>query len=70
MSDGEATFDDGEPFGKVRLRLSDPSKAVKIAKQAEEHERFINKVTHLLGVLGFGAFCYLMGANFFQRLAY
>ncbi|KAK1258951.1 hypothetical protein QJS04_geneDACA021937 [Acorus gramineus] len=86
MSDGEATFDDGEPFGKVRLRLSDPSKrvvqtkellskqavqtkeilskqAVKIAKQAEEHERFINKVTHLLGVLGFGAFCYLMGAK-------
>ncbi|XP_059633167.1 glycerophosphocholine acyltransferase 1 [Cornus florida] len=37
--------------------------AVKIAKQAEEHERFINKVTHLLGVLGFGAFCFLLGAR-------
>ncbi|KAK2973709.1 hypothetical protein RJ640_021540 [Escallonia rubra] len=35
--------------------------AVKIAKQAEEHERFINKVTHLLGVLGFGGFCFLLG---------
>jgi hypothetical protein len=37
--------------------------AVKIAKQAEEHERFINKVTHLLGVLGFGGFCFLLGAS-------
>ncbi|XP_047308343.1 glycerophosphocholine acyltransferase 1 [Impatiens glandulifera] len=37
--------------------------AVKIAKQAEEHERFINKVTHLCGVLGFGAFCFLLGAR-------
>ncbi|XP_022756430.1 uncharacterized membrane protein C776.05-like isoform X1 [Durio zibethinus] len=37
--------------------------AVKIVKQAEEHERFINKVTHLLGVLGFGAFCFLLGAR-------
>ncbi|XP_058105251.1 glycerophosphocholine acyltransferase 1-like isoform X2 [Magnolia sinica] len=37
--------------------------AVKIAKQAEEHERFINKVTHLLGVLGFGAICFLLGAR-------
>ncbi|KAK6941321.1 Glycerophosphocholine acyltransferase 1 [Dillenia turbinata] len=37
--------------------------AVKIAKQAEEHERFINKVTHLIGVLGFGAFCFLLGAR-------
>lgn len=37
--------------------------AVKIAKQAEEHERFINKVTHLMGVLGFGGFCYLLGAR-------
>lgn len=37
--------------------------AVKIAKQAEEHERFITKVTHLLGVLGFGAFCYILGAR-------
>ncbi|XP_027338903.1 uncharacterized membrane protein C776.05-like isoform X1 [Abrus precatorius] len=37
--------------------------AVKIAKQAEEHERFINKVTHLLGVLSFGGFCFLLGAR-------
>ncbi|KAL6519198.1 hypothetical protein OROGR_018518 [Orobanche gracilis] len=37
--------------------------AVKIAKQAEEHERFINKVTHLLGVLGFGGFCFIFGAR-------
>ncbi|PIN26507.1 hypothetical protein CDL12_00738 [Handroanthus impetiginosus] len=37
--------------------------AVKIAKQAEEHERFINKVTYLLGVLGFGGFCFILGAR-------
>ncbi|KAH9724489.1 glycerophosphocholine acyltransferase 1 [Citrus sinensis] len=37
--------------------------AIKIAKQAEEHERFINKVTHLLGVLGFGGCCFLLGAR-------
>ncbi|XP_052200159.1 glycerophosphocholine acyltransferase 1 [Diospyros lotus] len=37
--------------------------AVKIAKQAEEHERFINKVTHLCGVLSFGAFCFVLGAR-------
>ncbi|XP_073278954.1 glycerophosphocholine acyltransferase 1-like [Primulina huaijiensis] len=37
--------------------------ADKIAKQAEEHERFINKVTHLLGVLGFGGFCFVLGAR-------
>ncbi|GAV72972.1 DUF2838 domain-containing protein [Cephalotus follicularis] len=37
--------------------------AVKIAKQAEEHESFINKVTHLLGVLGFGGVCFLLGAR-------
>ncbi|KAI8022264.1 putative membrane protein C776.05 [Camellia lanceoleosa] len=37
--------------------------AVKIAKQAEEHERFINKVTYLCSVLGFGAFCFLLGAR-------
>ncbi|XP_057506282.1 glycerophosphocholine acyltransferase 1-like [Actinidia eriantha] len=37
--------------------------ADKIAKQAEDHERFINKVTHFCGVLGFGAFCFLLGAR-------
>ncbi|XP_027148150.1 uncharacterized membrane protein C776.05-like isoform X1 [Coffea eugenioides] len=33
------------------------------AKRAEEHERFINKVTYLLSVLGFGTFCFLLGAR-------
>lgn len=37
--------------------------ADKIAKQAEEHERFINKVTHFLGVIAFGTFCFLLGAR-------
>lgn len=37
--------------------------AVKIAKQAEKNESFINKVTHLLSVLGFGGSCFLMGAR-------
>ncbi|CAN6699215.1 unnamed protein product [Malus baccata var. baccata] len=37
--------------------------AVKIVKQAEEHEKFINKVTHLVGVLGFGGICFLLGAR-------
>ncbi|WCJ42739.1 Glycerophosphocholine acyltransferase 1 [Euphorbia peplus] len=37
--------------------------AVKIAKQAEEHESFLSKVTHFLGVLGFGGFCFLLGAR-------
>ncbi|KAG6421099.1 hypothetical protein SASPL_117648 [Salvia splendens] len=37
--------------------------AGKIAKQAEEHENFINKVTHLLGVLFFGGFCFILGAR-------
>ncbi|PON39405.1 membrane protein [Parasponia andersonii] len=37
--------------------------AVKIAKQAEEHESFISKVTHLMGVLWFGGFCFLLGAR-------
>ncbi|KAG9157437.1 hypothetical protein Leryth_010279 [Lithospermum erythrorhizon] len=46
---------------KTKQMLS--KQAVKIAKQAEEHETFINKVTHLLSVLGFGAFCFLLGAR-------
>ncbi|CAK9144159.1 unnamed protein product [Ilex paraguariensis] len=66
-------------FGKVKQRFKDRFKRVaqtkektkqilskhadKIAKQAEEHERFINKVTHLLGVLGFGAVSFLLGAR-------
>lgn len=79
MSEEEATPDERETFRKVRQKIADRSKkvvqtkeitkeilskqAVKIAKQAEEHERFINKVTHLLGVLGFGGFCYILGAR-------
>ncbi|XP_057501632.1 glycerophosphocholine acyltransferase 1-like [Actinidia eriantha] len=65
----------GDSFDKVKQRLKDQSQkvaqtkqilskqAVKIAKQAEEHERFITKVTYLCGVLGFGAFCFLLGAR-------
>ncbi|KAH0672693.1 hypothetical protein KY290_024923 [Solanum tuberosum] len=66
----------GDSFGKVKERFKDRSKktkertkqmlskqAVKIAQRAEEHEPFINKVTHLLGVLGFGAFCFILGAK-------
>ncbi|XP_049404567.1 glycerophosphocholine acyltransferase 1-like [Solanum stenotomum] len=71
----------GGSFGKVKERFKDRSKktkertkqmlskqAVKIAQRAEEHEPFINKVTHLLGVLGFGAFCFILGAS--QYLLY
>ncbi|CAK9152477.1 unnamed protein product [Ilex paraguariensis] len=69
----------GDSFGTVKQRLKDRSEKVaqtkektkqilskqadKIAKQAEEHERFINKVTHFMGVLGFGTFCFLLGAR-------
>ncbi|KMS96096.1 hypothetical protein BVRB_002080 [Beta vulgaris subsp. vulgaris] len=69
----------GHSFQKVKQRLKDRTKRVsetkektkkiisehaeRIAKQAEEHERFINKVTYLCGVLGFGGFCFLLGAR-------
>ncbi|CAI9100666.1 OLC1v1037812C1 [Oldenlandia corymbosa var. corymbosa] len=69
----------GETKGTFRKKLKDRSKKVaetkemtkqilskhadKIAKRAEEHERFINKVTYLLSVLGFGTFCFLLGAR-------
>lgn len=69
----------GDSLHKVKLRFRDRSKKVaqtkemtkqmiskqaeRIAQRAEEHERFINKVTHLIGVLGFGGFCYLLGAR-------
>lgn len=72
-------YSNGDSFQKVKQRFKDRSKkvaetkektkeilskqAIKIAKQAEEHERFINKVTHLVGVLGFGAFCFILGAR-------
>ncbi|KAK4257841.1 hypothetical protein QN277_007376 [Acacia crassicarpa] len=69
----------GESSDNVKQRFRDRSKVLSkqavqtkemiskhadiIAKQAEEHERFINKVTYLLGVLGFGGFCFLLGAR-------
>ncbi|KAM7519665.1 hypothetical protein LguiB_018627 [Lonicera macranthoides] len=69
----------GHSFGNLKKRMKDRTKkvaqtkektkeilskqAVKIAKQAEEHERFINKVTHFLGVLAFGSFCFVLGAR-------
>ncbi|XP_061349019.1 glycerophosphocholine acyltransferase 1-like [Gastrolobium bilobum] len=78
MSDNEnhAEYTDSESSAKAKRRFRDRSKvhyvqtkevlskqAVKLAKQAAEHESFINKVTHLLGVLGFGGFCFLLGAR-------
>ncbi|XP_039121359.1 glycerophosphocholine acyltransferase 1-like isoform X2 [Dioscorea cayenensis subsp. rotundata] len=79
MAEEGQTLDDTETFRRVRQRIAEKSKrvvetkdktkeilskqAIKIAKQAEEHERFITKVTHLLGVLGFGAFCFILGAR-------
>ncbi|WMV30125.1 hypothetical protein MTR67_023510, partial [Solanum verrucosum] len=48
---------------KERTKQMLSKQAVKIAQRAEEHEPFINKVTHLLGVLGFGAFCFILGAR-------
>ncbi|XP_057433826.1 glycerophosphocholine acyltransferase 1-like [Lotus japonicus] len=68
-NDDHAELTDNESSAKMKRRLRDRSKevlskqAVKIAKRAEEHESFINKVTHLLGVLGFGGFCFLLGAR-------
>ncbi|KAK8970648.1 hypothetical protein KSP40_PGU009703 [Platanthera guangdongensis] len=47
--------------GQTKEILS--KQADKIAKRAEEHERFITKVTHFLGVVGFGGFCYILGAR-------
>lgn len=78
MSSNEESMEDinGHSFGKVKQRFKDRSQktkektkqiltkqAAQIAKRAEEHERFINKVTHLMGVLGFGAFCFILGAS-------
>ncbi|KAF5458798.1 hypothetical protein F2P56_022802 [Juglans regia] len=79
MSSSEEEDMNEDSFLKVKQRIKDRSKmlskqavqtkeilskqAIKIAKQAEEHERFINKVTHLVGVLGFGGFCFLLGAR-------
>ncbi|KAK9060829.1 hypothetical protein SSX86_021535 [Deinandra increscens subsp. villosa] len=69
----------GHRFQNVKQRLKDRSKrvaetkektkeilskqAVKIAKQAEQHESFITKVTHFMGVFAFGGFCFILGAR-------
>lgn len=37
--------------------------ASQIAKKADEHEHFINKVTYCIGVVAFGLFCYLLGSR-------
>ncbi|KAH7294495.1 hypothetical protein KP509_27G003300 [Ceratopteris richardii] len=37
--------------------------AVRVANQAHEHETLLNKITYLLGVLGFGTFCFLLGSR-------
>lgn len=37
--------------------------AVTIAKRADEHEQFINKIMYSLGVLSFGTFCFLLGSR-------
>ncbi|XP_071689239.1 glycerophosphocholine acyltransferase 1-like [Rutidosis leptorrhynchoides] len=66
-------------FSRVKQRLKDRSRkvaqtkektkeilskqAVLIAKHAEEHESFITKVTHFLGVFSYGAFCFILGAR-------
>ncbi|KAH1041841.1 hypothetical protein AAZX31_09G064900 [Glycine max] len=69
MSDNEDHADYTDNNSSAKRRFRDRSKevlskqAVKLAKQAEEHERFINKVTHFLGVLGFGWFCFIFGAR-------
>ena len=71
MSENEENreYTDTEPSAAARRRLRDRSKealskqAVKIAKRAEAHEIFINKITHLLSVLGFCGFFFLLGAS-------
>ncbi|KAH0460291.1 hypothetical protein IEQ34_010954 [Dendrobium chrysotoxum] len=69
---GSLLFDDLQKVAETKVKLSKQAEqtkeilskqADKIAKRAEEHERFITKVTHLLGVLGFGGFCYILGAR-------
>lgn len=37
--------------------------AVTIAKRADKHEKFINKIMYSLGVLSFGTFCFLLGSR-------
>ncbi|CAA6666198.1 unnamed protein product [Spirodela intermedia] len=66
LNDRSAAVQTRERLSKQALQTKEilSKQAVKIVKQAEEHEPFINKVTHLLGVLGFGGFCYLLGARY------
>ncbi|KAJ0881956.1 putative glycerophosphocholine acyltransferase 1 [Helianthus annuus] len=77
--DTEDYQSNGHGFQTVKERLKDRSRrvaetkektkeilskqAVKIAKQAEEHESFITKVTHFMGVFAFGGFCFILGAR-------
>ncbi|KAD6795220.1 hypothetical protein E3N88_06116 [Mikania micrantha] len=77
--DADELQSNGHRFQNVKQRLKDRSRkvsqtkektkeilskqAVKIAKQAEEHESFITKVTHFMGVFAFGAFCFILGAR-------
>lgn len=51
------------PRAVVHTKQILSKQAKKIAKQAEEHERFITKVTYFLGVVGFGTFCFLLGSR-------
>ncbi|KAI5067445.1 hypothetical protein GOP47_0017973 [Adiantum capillus-veneris] len=37
--------------------------AVRMAKHADEHAQFINKIMYLCGVLSFGTFCFLLGSR-------
>lgn len=37
--------------------------AVRMAKRADEHEQFINKIMYSFGVLSFGTFCFLLGSR-------
>eukprot|EP00246_Nothoceros_aenigmaticus_P004323 TRINITY_DN15828_c0_g1_i1.p1 TRINITY_DN15828_c0_g1~~TRINITY_DN15828_c0_g1_i1.p1 ORF type:complete len:355 (-),score=31.99 TRINITY_DN15828_c0_g1_i1:398-1462(-) len=37
--------------------------AEEIARRAEEHQAFINKLTYCVGVVSFGAFCFLLGSR-------
>ncbi|KAK1413836.1 hypothetical protein QVD17_29572 [Tagetes erecta] len=79
MSSNEDHQSNGHRFQNMKQKLKDRSKkvaetkektkelllnqAVKIAKQAEEHEIFITKVTHFMGVFAFGGFCFILGAR-------
>ncbi|XP_071689355.1 LOW QUALITY PROTEIN: glycerophosphocholine acyltransferase 1-like [Rutidosis leptorrhynchoides] len=46
---------------KTKEMLS--KQALKIAKRAQQHESFITKVSHFMGVFAFGGFCFILGAR-------